>query len=404
MIDRDLAIATLVFALFNGAFLYLVQLELFGAHFWSLPSGYMLRDFGFFWGGARLALFGNAGAVFDPHQFNAWLAGQIAPGTMEPFATWSYPPTMLLPLLPFGLPKPSVALALWLAGSFGLLAFVLGSVFREARLVLAIVLSPAALYCISFGQNGALTAALLIAGFWVTDRRPAFAGFCLGLLTIKPQVAVLVPFALASGGHWRAFASAVVTAAAMIALTIILFGIGAWSGFLHNTMPHMSAQLLHDYGIPPQYAMPTMLVTLQGWRVPTTLACYGQGLSTLFAIGAVVWAWRRAETNRDWRNALTCAAASLATPFSYVYDVIPSMLAVALVARKGLQDGFWWPERPALVLAWVWPAISIAWTHVFGLAPIGAFATLALVLCLISRIAEGRGTALATLAQPRSAV
>ncbi len=399
-IDLGIAVTAFSLGLLFCVFLYLVQLHAYGARFWSQPSGLMLRDFGFFWGGARLAWLGHATTVFDPNAFNAWLAQQIAPGTMEPFATWSYPPTMLLPLLPFGAFQPAIALVLWLVATFGLLAFVLAKIFADRWLVLAILLSPAAFYSLSFGQNGALTAALLIAGLWMVDVRPVIAGICFGLLTIKPQLGILLPFVLAAGGRWRAFASAATTAVAMFALTLVLFGIEPWNGFFHNTVPHMSAQLLHEWGIPPQHAMPTMLVTLQGWGLSTRLAGYGQGLCILLAVGAVTWAWRLRDVNRNWRNAMVCIAVLLATPFGYVYDMIPALLAVALLARAGFRDGFRWWERPVLVAVWVWPAITVLWTYYFSLPPIGGFALAALLACVGVRVAQ-QGAANCAVMVPR---
>jgi hypothetical protein len=148
----------------------------------------------------------------------------------------------------------------------------------------------------------------------------------------------------------------------------------------------MTAQLGHDYGISPQHAMPTMWVTLQGWGADTRRAALGQCLSTLIAIALVVQVWSRPEPDRRWRNALTCALPLLATPFGYVYDAIPAMLAVALVAQTGFSEGFTWPERPVLAVLWVWPAVTVPWSFFFGLRPIGGFLLLVFALCLFCRI------------------
>src|SRR3954447_17440471 len=121
-------------------------------------------------------------------------------------------------------------------------------------------------------------------------------------------------------------------------------------------MPVMTAQLLHDYGIAPQHAMPTLWVTLQGWGADTRLAMCGQGVSTLIAITLVIRVCRDPQADRRWRNILTCALPLLATPFGYVYDAISMMLAVALVAQSGFSNGFAWLERPVLAGLWVWPS------------------------------------------------
>ncbi len=152
------------------------------------PSGLMLHDFAFFWGGAKLFWLGKVAWVFDPENFNTWLSGYIAPGSMQLYATWSYPPSMLLALLPFGLLPLPIALISWLIFIHALLCLGLHYTRMGLWVTAAVALSPAALYSVSYGQNGALTAALLIAGVWTVDRRPMCAGICIGALIIKATV------------------------------------------------------------------------------------------------------------------------------------------------------------------------------------------------------------------------
>lgn len=385
-LDKRLAQILFMLALLWGILIYAAQIQLFGAHLLSLPSGRFLHDFAFFWGGAKLLWLGDVARIFDPERFNAWLAGQISPDSMQMFATWSYPPTMLLPLLPFGLLPLPVAFLLWLAVMFALLATVLHHVIGDARTVMAVMISPAALYSLYVAQNGALTASLLIAGIWLVDRRPLIAGACIGALVIKPQLGIVLPFALAAGGYWRCFAAAALVAALILLATIPLVGVAGWSGFLHATTPAMTAQLLHAYGIAPQIAMPTTWVTLQGWGAGPRIAALGQGLSTLAAIVIVIRAWHLPHADRTLRNALTCALPLLATPFGYVYDAIPVMLAVAIVIRAGFSGQFRWWERPVLAGLWTWPALTVPWQFFFHLRPIGAFLLLAFALGLLWRI------------------
>lgn len=385
-LDRGVMGVLVTLALLLGAGFYIDQFRREGAGFFTLPRGMLLHDFAYFWGGARLFWAGQVGQVFAPDQFNAWLASQLAPGSMQQYATWSYPPTMLLPLLAFGLLPLPIAYLAWIATTFGLLAVVLRSVLQDRLLALTVLLSPAAMYALYYGQNGALTAALLIAGVWLVDRRPILAGLCIGLLAIKPQLALLLPFALAAGGYWRAFVAAVAMSLALVAVSLLLFGVSSWIGFVQTTMPLMSGQLMHAFGIPPQHAMPTMWVTLQGWGADTRRAAIGQTLSTVLAIALVARAWWLPIADRQWRIALTCTLPLLATPFGYVYDATPAMLAVALIARHGVASGLTWAERPVLAAVWVWPVISVLWSFLFGLHPIGAFLLWAQALCLWWRI------------------
>jgi len=54
----------------------------------------------------------------------------------------------------------------------------------------------------------------------------------LGLLCYKPHLALLVPVALAAGGHWRAFGAAAVTVAVVVGLSVALFGVEPWRAYL----------------------------------------------------------------------------------------------------------------------------------------------------------------------------
>ena len=77
-----------------------------------------------------------------------------------------------------------------------------------------------------FGQNGAFTAALLVGGLLAAPKRPILAGVLFGLLTVKPQLGILIPFCLLASRNWRAFASAAVTTVTLVLLTGLAFGFG----------------------------------------------------------------------------------------------------------------------------------------------------------------------------------
>lgn len=376
------------FALLWDVLIITMEVTLHNDSFFALPNDRLLHDFAYFWGGAKLFWLGRLDIVFDPHLFATWLATQVAPGSMQQFATWSYPPTTLLALLPIGLLPLSVAVLLW---DF-LLPIVLGTTLRLAapsRLTLLVILAgPAALYSLYLSQNGGLTASLFIATLWLLDRRPIWAGICAGLFVIKPQLGLLLPFALAAGGYWRSFAAAAAVAAAMVAASIAVFGIGAWEGFIYHTAPEMTAQLRHAWGIPPQFAMPTTWVALQSMGAGTGIASLGQTLSTLTAIGLVTWVWRRRGTDPRLRNALTCCLPLLATPFGYIYDATPATLAIAILAVDGFRRGFPKFEGPVLAVTWLWLAVGPILCRI-GLPSLGAPLLLALAACLVYRIRRG---------------
>jgi hypothetical protein len=199
------------------------------------------------------------------------------------------------------------------------------------------------------------------------------------------------------------FAVAAATTGALFLATLAAFGVSAWADFLQATVPSMTVQLMHDFGIPPQHAMPTVWVTLQGWGASTQVAQHAQTLSMLFALGLVAYAWRRPTADPQWRNALTGVLPLLASPFGYVYDITPVMLAVVLLDRPAPSSDFVWHERPILALMWIWPAITTLWSFEFGLPPIGAFLLLGTALCLVWRILREPSVACRTPWRARSA-
>ena len=80
--------------------------------------------------------------------------------------------------------------------------------------------------CLSalFGQNSVLTAGLAALALHLLGKRPVVAGVVIGLLAIKPQLAVVFPFVLIAARAWRTFAAAALSATLFAAAGIALTG------------------------------------------------------------------------------------------------------------------------------------------------------------------------------------
>ena len=132
------------------------------------------RDFLNFW------MYGRAVADTDPARFydlvtyNAELAKLLGPG--YPGQNWPNPPTALVVMAPFGLLAYFPALIAWFG--VGFLAFYLAGrrEIADARILVVVLVSPAALLCVLSGQSSLLTTAALLAIFSSLDRRPVVAG------------------------------------------------------------------------------------------------------------------------------------------------------------------------------------------------------------------------------------
>jgi hypothetical protein len=184
-------------------------------------------DFMAFWSAARLALAGRPEAAFDGTAIAA-IQHQAVPFLPNIWYPWHYPPTWLLVVEPLGrLPYPA-ALAVFVLSTAALWALLVRQILPDRRAWIVAAAAPAGLIGVFDGQNAFLTASL--AGFallWL-DRRPFAAGIMIGLLAVKPHLALLFPLALLAEGRWRSIAAAAATVLALSAASLWAFGWGTW--------------------------------------------------------------------------------------------------------------------------------------------------------------------------------
>lgn len=193
-------------------------------------------DFTNLWAGGTLAWQGELDILFDEQRYRAWLRTNFSPGIDD--SEWSYPPTMLLLGVPLSRLSLVAGYVLWSVATPLLLLLLLrlgGLPWHVASLC---AVAPAIFHNAGFGQNGALTAALLCGGLLVSTRRPTLGGILISLLTIKPHLGLLVPVCLIAAGNRRAFLAAFVTAVVLAGAAGLLVGWDAWTLFFERTPAH----------------------------------------------------------------------------------------------------------------------------------------------------------------------
>ena len=163
------------------------------------------RDFLNTWMGGRSALAEGPAAWFDFRVYNDLL--RVLIGITESYF-WSYPPHVLLFIWPFGLMPYLPAFVLWTLGGFALFLYAAAAGGVERKHMLFVAVAPAVAVNALIGQNGFFTAALLIGGLINLDRRPVLAGVLFGILTIKPQLGLVLPLVVMASGRWRTGAAA----------------------------------------------------------------------------------------------------------------------------------------------------------------------------------------------------
>src|SRR5262249_29996636 len=157
---------------------------------------------------------------------------------------------------------------------------------RHKQRLYMLAVAPAVWINIFAGQNGFLTSALMIAGLAQLGRRAVFSGVCFGLLTIKPQLGLLLPLMLVLTGQWRAIIAAVATTAVLVLATGALFGFEIWPQYVRMALPVQSEILTQGEGIFTMM-MPTVFMNARIAHLPLDIAWALQGAVSLAAVAAV---------------------------------------------------------------------------------------------------------------------
>ncbi|NKN39185.1 DUF2029 domain-containing protein [Agrobacterium sp. a22-2] len=356
-----------------------------------ITKGTPYWDFSNLWAGSRMVLDGHLAYLFDVDAYRAELRRMFMPDMAN--QEWSYPPSILLIGAPLALLPIQAAFVLWTVLTAGLLFLAMRPLGVPTTYRLAVLLSPPVLVNAAFGQNGALTAALLIGGLALLPKRPVISGILIGILTIKPHLGILLPFALLASGSFRAFAAAAVTALAIAIITGLLFGFETWHLFAAKTMPLMSTIMEAPYPQPYHLNAVTNFIMVRSFGLGLGAAYAWQGIVTCAAIAATVWTWLpRTKLDHGTRTCLTALMALLATPYGYTYDTIPAAVAAMYFFAKGIAV-----PRLLLVALWMLPVLTL------GLKAFLIAVTILIPLCAVVWVIVGRLVAGNRIARPSNA-
>jgi hypothetical protein len=337
-------------------------------------------DFTNLWAGSLMARQGHVGWLFDVEAYRAGLRAMFSP--FLPNQEWSYPPSILWLGLPLSLLPLPLAYGVWTFGTIAALALALRPLRLPPLALLAILSSPAVLASAIFGQNGSLTAALLLGSLLTSARAPVLSGLLAGLLTIKPHLGLLIPVVYLATGNWRAFAAAAATALGLAAATGLVFGVQVWTGFVTITSPLMARILEAPY--PQLYHANAMTFFILGRSIGLGVAAsYAyQALFSLIAVGAVACLWRRPEVDLRIKAVLTALLALAATPYGYTYDGVPFSVAVVVLFLSARA-----PNRYVFCLLWLYPYFA----HLPNFQGIGIGVLVPAGLALYALLAVKRG-------------
>ena len=313
-------------ALEIAVFLFLIA----GTHGWIVPlERATTTDFASFYAAGKLAAGGAPALAYDQAAHHAMEEAVTAPGVEYQF--FNYPPVYLLLCAALAQLPYLIAFVLFITATLVFYLAVARRIFGDRSLAAAIMLLafPMVFWTMGLGQNAFLTAALFGLATVLLDSRPIAAGLLFGLLCYKPHFGVLVPIALAAGGYWRSFLAAGCSAAALVLISLALFGWETWQAFLVTAG---AAHAVYQSGriLFAGFANPFGAVRLLGG--PVALAYGVQGLASLAAAALVLVVWRY-RLSLPLRAAGLAAASLVAAPVAIFYDLMLGTIAVCWLMR-----------------------------------------------------------------------
>jgi hypothetical protein len=297
-------------------------------------------DFMAFWAYPHFAAGNPVAGIYNADALTRFEQA-LYPG-FRSFYPYMYPPTLLLAVWWLNAYSFATAQTIWTLAGLAALSVAAWRFFGGARwfAALAMFAAPAALITGATGQMAFFTTALLLAGFAALPARPLVAGVFFGLLTLKPQLGFLVPFALLGLGAWRAIGTAALVALGLAAISCLVFPAPLWLVWA-RALPAYQADFFAGVH---QLNLNTM-VTPQANAV-----VLGATAQMAWLLQAICGAAIAAITYFNFRRArYELAVASLfvgmflAVPHAYAYDTLPLTAALALLFN-GRRVG------PALVM------------------------------------------------------
>ena len=221
-----------------------------------------------------------------------------------------------------------------------------------SRLWLLPVLSFApVIWCMGFGQNSFLTAALFGGGTLLLHlRRPILAGLVLACLCYKPHTGLLIPIALMAGRSTRAVIATTFGVLLLIIVSIVAFGEAPWFSFLHaliRSRSDFTSGQISPFGYSANvYGALSMLGLSQ------TIAGPAQIVISILVAACVGRSWfiRRAD---GAGYALLISGTVLVMPVVLFYDIVLLLVASAWLYHAARITGDIPGERIGLASVWL---------------------------------------------------
>lgn len=301
-----------------------------------------------FWSAGKLVVSGAASSVYDLH---ATYAVQSALGRDKVFA-FVNPPPFLFFVAPLGLLSYPAAWIAWIGLTYAFWLAV--SRMIGQRYVWPIAAFPGALMGAWHAQTGLLTSGLQTAAVTLLRKKPFIAGLCVGVLIIKPHLALLFPVAFIAGRHWRAFAGAALSTIGLVLLAWLVFGTDTMLDYRHGWA--VSRMLIETGDADFFLRQTTVYAAVRAASTPL-VAAVAQAIASL-AVIVLTWKVWSGKGELEGKVAFMLAATPLATPYLFNYDLPFLIVPVIWLVQQARESASSAWERPMLLFFYLSPFVT----------------------------------------------
>lgn len=248
-------------------------------------------------------------------------------GTKNPGLPWTYPPQFDMLVAPLALIPKWLGYLLFEGGSLLALLVILKSLSGDRFSKTLLITSPLFMTSIFLGQNALLTASLVGCFVLLSLKRSRWAGLPLGLMIIKPHLAIGLGLYTVAKRNWAVAGVATGVILATSGLAALLFGPHIWPTFIAGLSTTSEAAMS---GVFNPFVSISAFSALHGLHVPIDIAMASQVLEAMTA----TWLIFYAAYHRLGRH-VELGAAVVATlcfsPYAFCYDLAILSVGVALL-------------------------------------------------------------------------
>ncbi|MGW1425638.1 glycosyltransferase family 87 protein [Bradyrhizobium manausense] len=262
------------------------------------------------------------------YQFASFTKMQMAAaGGSVGVMPWTYPPQFDLLLAPFAFLPGWAAYFLFTAVTLAAYLMVLRVIAGHGFAAVLVVFFPAIAITIGIGQNGLLTGALIGLVCINADRRPVLSGVVLGMMVIKPHLAVAAGIYMLLTRRWPAVLTAAIVVTTSSLVCTLAFGPQIWIAWLGSIRE--AASYLED-GRYQLFRMISAYAALYNAGLPAAWAFWGQMAMAALALVTVALAIARGPSPR-FALGIVAVASVMISPYAYDYDLPIVGIGLALL-------------------------------------------------------------------------